>query len=71
MTLSPEEQLRNIAATALRLTQVKRSHNGRGRSATYVGNVDAIASTAQHLAKTIVQYLDGELEAIQITDIPF
>lgn len=62
--ISAEQQLQNVAAHAMKITEVKRQFNGKGRSATYVGDVDELASTARQLAEMVQAYLAGELVEI-------
>jgi hypothetical protein len=69
--LTPEQQLRNVAAIAIKHTEITRHYNGRGRCATYAADVDAIASTARQLAEMILQYLDGTRTTIDPSDLPF
>lgn len=59
--LTPEQQLRNIAALLIEQTEVVRTWNGRGRSSTYAAPLGEIAPTARQLAEMITQYLDGTL----------
>src|SRR5690606_38353342 len=59
--LGPERQLLNVAKVLLAHTEVKRQHNGRGRSATYAADTDAIAQTGRQLAEMVIQHLQGEL----------
>lgn len=57
--LNPNEQLRNVAQTVLDLTEVQRRYNGRGRCATYNGDVDAIAGAARQLADMVLDALQA------------
>ena len=69
--LTPEQQLRNVARVAMEYTEKTRLSNGKGRTSVYPANKDAIAGTARQLAEMIVLYLDGKLEAIPESDLPF
>lgn len=57
--VSPDEALRNIAQAVIELTEVRRAHNGRGRSRTYAGTVDDIASAARQLAEEVLKRTNG------------
>lgn len=58
--LTPAEQLHNLAQCVLSYTEVKRAHNGRGRTKTYAANVDAIAGAARQLAGMVELHLAGK-----------
>lgn len=68
--ITPEQQLRNVAALLIEQTEVTRTWNGRGRSSTYAAPVGEIAPTARQLAEMITQYLDGALAPVE-SDLPF
>lgn len=68
--LTPEQQLRNVAALILEQTETKRTWNGRGRSSTYAAPAGEIAPTARQLAEMIIQYFDGALAPFE-SDLPF
>lgn len=46
--------LRNVARCVLDLTTITRHHNGRGRAATYNGDISAIAGAARQLAEMVL-----------------
>lgn len=58
--ISEDEALRNVANTVIALTEVVRYHNGKGRSRTYNGDIDAIADAARQLANMVIMMLEGE-----------
>lgn len=70
MTISPEQQLRNVAAIVIKNTTVTKYHTGQGRSRQYAADADTIADSARQLAEMILRHLDGELPAIS-GDCPF
>ena len=51
---TPAESLRNVAQCVIGLTTITRYYNGRGRSRTYSGDIDAIADAARHLAELVL-----------------
>lgn len=61
-TLTEDEALRNVANTVMDLTTVTRYHNGKGRSRTYIGDIDAIAGAARQLADMVIMMLEGKDE---------
>ncbi len=67
--LTPEQQLQNVASLMLEETEVKRQYNGKGRTATYSANVDAIAGTGRQLAEMIIAYLDGKLQPVDESEL--
>ena len=83
LTLTFEQRMRNVASCLMEYTEVKRQHNGRGRSATYMASLDTIALTGRQLAQYVLDYLDaggldgahgldGEVEpAGVVDDLPF
>lgn len=58
--ISEDEALRNVANTVIALTEVVRYHNGRGRSRTYNGDIDAIAEAARQLADMVIMMLEDD-----------
>lgn len=56
--ISDDEALRNVANTVMDLTVVTRYHNGKNRSRTYNGDIDAIASAARQLADMVLNAAD-------------
>ena len=62
--ITPQQQLLNVVECAMKITERKRGHNGRGRGATYIGSVDELASTLRQLAEMTQQFLAGELTAM-------
>jgi hypothetical protein len=69
--LSQEQQLRNVAASLRRYTEVTRRWNGKGKSSTYAADADTIASTGRQLAEMVEAFLDGKLEAADTNELPF
>jgi hypothetical protein len=69
--LSAEDQLRNVATAMIRYSEVKRQHNGKGKSSTYTGNADTLAQTGRQLAEMVLVYLSGELAEMPIGESPF
>lgn len=69
--LTPAEQLRNVAEAMLRYSEVKRTHNGRGRSSTYAGDTDTLAQTGRQLAEMVLAHLAGELKTQADDGAPF
>lgn len=57
--ISDDEALRNVANAVIELTAVIRYYNGRGRSRTYNGDIDAIADAARQLANMVLWNYDN------------
>jgi hypothetical protein len=77
-TISPEEQLRNVANTMLKYSELKEPNkgryslsNGKNRSYTYIGSTDTLAHTGRTLAEAVLAYLKGELKEITDDGLPF
>lgn len=56
--ITEADALRNVAQCVIDLTTVKRFHNGRNRSRTYNGDIDAIAGAARQLAEMAINLID-------------
>lgn len=71
-TLSPEQQLRNVAQIVIEMTTPTRTSNGSHRAPSYRDDKATIASASLQLAQMVVQYLDGRLKAVALSDdVPF
>lgn len=71
-TITPEEQIRNVAQILMKYTEVERHYNGRGKSPTYASDRVAIRDTGRQLAEMVLAHLDGALESKSIIkETPF
>jgi hypothetical protein len=65
------QALRNVAESVMRHTETVKPHNGKGRTATYVGSTEQVAQSARQLAEMVLGLLEGKpLPAID-DDSPF
>lgn len=63
--LTLEQKLRNVANAVLVATEVKRQYNGRGKCATYAGDIDRIALASRHLAELVLEMLGREMPSAE------
>lgn len=72
--LTPEQRLKNVASCVIEYTELDVTlYNGKGKNhgRKYVEDVNTIAPAARQLAEMVVKYLDGELDTIELDDLPF
>lgn len=69
--LSPEQQLRNVAAIVKQYATPARKQNGRSRLPSYSADKHTIAEASLQLAEMIEAYFDGDLAPVEDSEIPY
>lgn len=62
--VSPEDQLRNVAARLLWLTKPSDQDSGGDQPESYAASKVVIARSGRQLAEMVLSHLDGELKAL-------